>query len=63
MRGGKKTLDYSVIHRACDEIIHVSAETLDEENRLKEDDRAAAEPTSPLPPPTEPSVPLDPCEG
>lgn len=34
-----------------------------EENRLKEDDRAAAEPTSPLPPPTEPSVPLDPCEG
>ncbi|XP_068585747.1 fibulin-2-like [Cebidichthys violaceus] len=38
-------------------------ETVDEENRLKEDDRAAAEPTSPLPPPTEPAVPSDPCEG
>lgn len=38
-------------------------ETVDEENRLKEDDRAAAEPTSPLPPPTQPAVPLNPCEG
>uniref|UniRef100_A0A3Q1EXY5 Fibulin 2 n=1 Tax=Acanthochromis polyacanthus TaxID=80966 RepID=A0A3Q1EXY5_9TELE len=38
-------------------------ETVDEENRLKEVDRAAAEPTSTLPPPTQPAVPLDPCEG
>lgn len=38
-------------------------ETVDEENRLKEDDRAAAEPTSPLPSPTQPAVPLNPCEG
>lgn len=38
-------------------------ETVDEENRLKEDDRAAAQPTSPLPPPTQPPVPLNPCEG
>ncbi|XP_070825561.1 fibulin-2-like [Chaetodon trifascialis] len=38
-------------------------ETVDEENRLKEDDRAGAEPTSPLPPPTERPVPLNPCEG
>nr|XP_046253005.1 fibulin-2-like isoform X2 [Scatophagus argus] len=38
-------------------------ETVDEENRLKEDDRAAAEPTSLLPPPSRPPVPLDPCEG
>ncbi|XP_042348440.1 fibulin-2-like [Plectropomus leopardus] len=38
-------------------------ETVDEENRLKEDDRVAAEPTSPLPPPTQPVVPLNPCEG
>ncbi|KAK9514879.1 hypothetical protein VZT92_025562 [Zoarces viviparus] len=38
-------------------------ETVDEENRLKEDDRAAVEPTSPLPPPTQPAVPSNPCEG
>ncbi|XP_029974920.1 fibulin-2-like [Salarias fasciatus] len=39
-------------------------ETVDEENRLKEVDRAAAaDPTSPLPPPTQPTVPLNPCEG
>ncbi|KAI3356891.1 hypothetical protein L3Q82_003538 [Scortum barcoo] len=37
-------------------------EMVDEENRLKEDDRAAAEPTSPLPPPTQPPVALNPCE-
>ncbi|KAM8754013.1 fibulin-2-like isoform 1-T2 [Acanthopagrus schlegelii] len=46
-----------------DDAFTCAQETLDEENRLKEDDRAAVEPTSPLPPPTEPSVPLDPCEG
>lgn len=51
------------MHSSSDEIIHVSAETVDEENRLKEDDRAGAEPTSPLPPPTERPVPLNPCEG
>ncbi|XP_056129911.1 fibulin-2-like isoform X2 [Lampris incognitus] len=34
-------------------------ETVDEENRLKEDDRAAAGPTAFPPPP----VPLNPCEG
>lgn len=44
-------------------IIHLSAEAVDEDNRLKESDRVAAEPTSLLPPPTEPPVPLDPCEG
>ncbi|XP_063750103.1 fibulin-2-like isoform X2 [Eleginops maclovinus] len=38
-------------------------ETLDEENRLKENDRVAVEPTSTLPPHTQPSVPLNPCEG
>ncbi|KAM7411621.1 hypothetical protein PAMA_021553 [Pampus argenteus] len=38
-------------------------ETVDEENRLKEDDRAAMEPTEPPPTPTQPSVPLNPCEG
>ncbi|XP_040007994.1 fibulin-2-like isoform X2 [Xiphias gladius] len=38
-------------------------ETLDEENRLREDDRAAVEPTSPLPPPSQPTVPVNPCEG
>ncbi len=47
----------------CDEIIHVSAETVDGENRLQEDVRAAVEPTPPLLPPTEVPVPLDPCEG
>ncbi|XP_070695374.1 fibulin-2-like isoform X2 [Pempheris klunzingeri] len=36
-------------------------ETVDKENRLKEDDRAAVEPTPPLPPPT--LVPLNPCEA
>ncbi|XP_019951696.2 fibulin-2-like isoform X1 [Paralichthys olivaceus] len=35
-------------------------ESVDEENRLKEDDRAAEEPTSPLPSP--PSHAADPCE-
>ncbi|XP_038137761.1 fibulin-2 isoform X1 [Cyprinodon tularosa] len=38
-------------------------ETNDEENRLKEFDRAGVETPSPLPPPTQPSVPLNPCEG
>ncbi|KAK2851617.1 hypothetical protein Q5P01_007893, partial [Channa striata] len=38
-------------------------ETAGEENRLKEDDRAAGEATSPLAPPSQPLVPLDPCEG
>ncbi|XP_060930400.1 fibulin-2-like [Limanda limanda] len=39
-------------------------ESVDEENRLKEDDRAAEEPTSPLPsPPSHATVPVDPCEG
>lgn len=38
-------------------------ETLDEENRLKEDDRAAAETTSPLPPRSQATVPVNPCEG
>uniref|UniRef100_A0A3Q3NGU6 Fibulin 2 n=1 Tax=Mastacembelus armatus TaxID=205130 RepID=A0A3Q3NGU6_9TELE len=35
---------------------------VDEENRLKEDDRGATEPTSPLPS-SHPSSPLNPCEG
>ncbi|XP_074538229.1 fibulin-2-like [Halichoeres trimaculatus] len=38
-------------------------ETTDEENRLKEDSRAAEEPASTLPPPTQPTVLLNPCEG
>ncbi|XP_020485245.2 fibulin-2-like [Labrus bergylta] len=38
-------------------------ETTDEENRLKEDDRAAVGPTSTPPPSTQPPVPLNPCEG
>ncbi|XP_054902420.1 fibulin-2-like isoform X1 [Poeciliopsis prolifica] len=38
-------------------------ERTDEENRLKEFHQAAVETTSPLPPPTQPSVPLNPCEG
>ncbi|KAM9856236.1 fibulin-2-like isoform 2-T2 [Aulostomus maculatus] len=36
-------------------------ETVDEENRLKENDRV--EPTSSLTLPTQPSIPLNPCEG
>ncbi|XP_037629473.1 fibulin-2-like [Sebastes umbrosus] len=38
-------------------------ETVDEENRLQEDDRPAVEPTLPLPPPTQPVIPPNPCEG
>ncbi|XP_012726848.2 fibulin-2 isoform X2 [Fundulus heteroclitus] len=38
-------------------------ETTDEENRLSDVYRAAVETTSPLPPPTQPSVSLNPCEG
>ncbi|CAJ1084890.1 fibulin-2-like [Xyrichtys novacula] len=38
-------------------------ESTDEENRLKEDGRVAEEPTSTLPPPTQQSVLLNPCEG
>ncbi|XP_071332764.1 fibulin-2-like isoform X2 [Trachinotus anak] len=38
-------------------------ETVDEENTLKEDDRAASEPTSTLPPPSQPTAPVNPCEG
>ncbi|KAM9350581.1 fibulin-2-like [Symphorus nematophorus] len=38
-------------------------DTVDVENRLKENDRAAVEPTSTLLPPTEPSAPLNPCTG
>ncbi|XP_054649007.1 fibulin-2 isoform X1 [Dunckerocampus dactyliophorus] len=37
-------------------------ETVDE-NRLKEDDSQGVEPTLSFPPPTQPSVPLNPCEG
>lgn len=49
---------------SCDEIFfHVSAETVDVENRLMEGDRAGVEPTSPHPPPTHAPVPLNPCEG
>ena len=52
------------LHRSPDETVLVSAESLDEENRLKEDDRTAEEPTSPLPsPPSQATVPVDPCEG
>ncbi|XP_069579711.1 fibulin-2-like [Brachyistius frenatus] len=46
-----------------DDAFTCAQETVDEENRLKEVDRAVAEPTSPLPPPTQPAVPLNPCEG
>ncbi|XP_044066784.1 fibulin-2-like isoform X1 [Siniperca chuatsi] len=46
-----------------EDTVTCAQETVDEENRLKEDDRAAVEPTSPLPPPTQPRVPLNPCEG
>lgn len=45
-----------------DEIIHVFAEVVDEENRLRED-VGAVEPTSSSLPPTAPPAPLDPCEG
>ncbi|XP_067384053.1 fibulin-2-like isoform X2 [Channa argus] len=38
-------------------------ETAGEENTLNEDDRAAGEATSPLTPPSQPLVPLNPCEG
>ncbi|XP_054465336.1 fibulin-2-like [Anoplopoma fimbria] len=38
-------------------------DTLDEENRLKEDDRAPVKPTLVVPPPTQPAVPPNPCEG
>uniref|UniRef100_A0A4W6ENU1 Fibulin 2 n=1 Tax=Lates calcarifer TaxID=8187 RepID=A0A4W6ENU1_LATCA len=38
-------------------------EAVDEENRLKEDGRAAVEPTLSLPPPSQPTVPVHPCEG
>ncbi|KAK5613946.1 hypothetical protein CRENBAI_014065 [Crenichthys baileyi] len=38
-------------------------EMMDEENRLNEFDQAAVETASPLPSPTQPSVPLNPCEG
>ncbi|KAF7210064.1 fibulin-2 [Nothobranchius furzeri] len=39
-------------------------ETVDEENKLQEDDRTEAEKTtSPLPPPHQPGVLLNPCEG
>ncbi|XP_003963457.3 fibulin-2 [Takifugu rubripes] len=38
-------------------------EAAEEDNRLKETEGAAVEPTSPLPPPTEPPAPADPCEG
>ncbi|XP_029995516.1 fibulin-2-like isoform X2 [Sphaeramia orbicularis] len=38
-------------------------ETIDVQNQLEEDNRVLVEPTAPLPPPTEPSVPLNPCEG
>ncbi|XP_032377048.1 fibulin-2 isoform X1 [Etheostoma spectabile] len=46
-----------------DDAFTCAQETVDEENRLKEDDRAAVEPTPPLPPPTRPPVPVNPCEG
>ena len=55
-------LDCTVIHLSYKETIHVSTETGDE-NSLKEDDRGAVEPTSPLPPPAQPTVPVNPCEG
>lgn len=47
----------------CDEIIPVPTEAGEEDNRLKETEGGAVEPTSPLPPPTEPPAPVDPCEG
>ncbi|KAF3860655.1 hypothetical protein F7725_000910 [Dissostichus mawsoni] len=47
----------------CRRTLSLVLQTLDEENRLKEDDRVAVEPTSTPPPPTQPSVPLNPCEG
>lgn len=47
----------------CDEIIPVAAEAAEEDNRLKETEGAAVEPTSPLPPPTVLPAQADPCEG
>ena len=44
-------------------IIHVCAETGDEQNKVRETDRAAVEATSPIPPPSQPTVPPNPCEG
>ncbi|KAM4610007.1 fibulin-2-like [Polymixia lowei] len=46
-----------------EDAVTCAQETVDEENRLKEDDRGAEEPTAPPPPPTRPSVALEPCEG
>lgn len=56
---GDGILDYC----SRDEIIHLLAEAVDEDNRLKENDRAAVEPVSSPLPPTEPTVPPNPCEG
>lgn len=46
-----------------EDAFNCAQETVEEENRLKEDDRAAVEPTSLPPSPTQHSVPLNPCEG
>lgn len=62
-RWGAGNQDCTVIHFSSDEIVHVSTETVDEENRVREDHRAAVEPTTPSLPPTKPTAPLNPCEG
>lgn len=55
---------YSEAHCSfADIIIHVHAETVDEQNQVRETDRGAVETTSPNSPPTHPTVPPDPCEG
>ncbi|KAM9341906.1 fibulin-2-like isoform 2-T2 [Pholidichthys leucotaenia] len=46
-----------------DDTFTCAPDTVDEENRLKEVDRTAKEPTAPLPPPTQPAVSHNPCEG
>ncbi|KAM6924580.1 fibulin-2 [Xenentodon cancila] len=38
-------------------------ETVDEQNKVRETDRAAVETTSPIPPPTQAAFPPNPCEG
>lgn len=46
-----------------DDAFTCAIETIEDQNRLKQNDREAVEPTLPLAPPTESSVPRIPCEG
>ncbi|KAM3618612.1 uncharacterized protein V6R79_022486 [Siganus canaliculatus] len=46
-----------------EDAVTCAQETVDAENVVKEDDRAAVETTTPTSPPTEPTVAIDHCEG